>query len=81
MVNALKVANITIEGMNKQIDVDSMADLQDKMSDYVQQKFEERVAEFEFDEDDLLDWLNEIVADDIGCTVNIDPVPQNVDPV
>ena len=79
MVNTLKVANITIEGMNKQIDVDSMADLQDKMSDYVQQKFEERVAEF--DEDDLLDELNEMVADDIGCTVNIDPVPQNVDPV
>ena len=87
VVNTLKVANTAIGGMNKQMDVDSIADLQDEMAEQMQE-VQERQELFagvaEEGKDDLLDELNEMEADAIAGDFNIDPVAQNyihVDPV
>ena len=81
VVNTLKVANSAIGGMNKQMDVDSIADLQDEMAEQMQEVNERQelfAGVAEEGKDDLLDELNEMEADAIEQEFNIDPVAQNV---
>ena len=66
VVNALKTGTGALEQLNKQADVDTIADLQDQMAE-VQQEVEERQELFAGaameGQDELLDELNELEAE------------------
>lgn len=73
VVNTLKVGNTAITGMNKQMDVDSIADLQDDMAENMQE-VEARQELFagvaEEGKEDLLDELNELEAEMVGAELD-----------
>jgi len=66
VVNTLKVGNQAIGNMNKQMDVDSIADLQDEMAENMQE-YQERQDLFsgvaEEGQEDLMAELDDIEAD------------------
>ena len=66
VVNSLKAGNQAIGTMNKQMDVDSIADLQDEMAENMQEVAERQdlfAAAAEEGKDDLLAELDDLEAD------------------
>ena len=86
-VNTMRVGNQAIGSMNKQMDVDSIADLQDEMAENMQE-VQERQELFanaaEEGKDDLLAELDEMEADALAGELDdmlVGHVPIAADPV
>ena len=79
VINGLRAGNEAIKGMNKQRDVDSIADLQDEMAEQMQE-VQERQELFagvaEEGKDDLLAELDEMEAEAIAGDFDDMMVPQ-----
>ena len=79
VINGLRAGNEAIKGMNKQMDVDSIADLQDEMAEQMQE-VQERQELFagvaEEGKDDLLAELDEMEAEAVAGDFEDMMVPQ-----
>ena len=89
VVNTLKAGNQAIGTMNKQMDVDSIADLQDDMAENMQEVNERQelfAGAAEEGKDDLLAELDEMEADALageleGMEVGVMPIAAPAQPV